>query len=546
MRWYQRFFRRGLTEKRLDAELRFHLDQQIADYVAAGMTPEEARRRARLEFGGLDQVKEECRDVGTARFMEALLQDVRYGFRMLRKNPGFTAVAVITLALGIGASTAIFSVVESVLWRPLPFPHSEHLVAVWSVNLKQTWNGGSVSVPDYLDWRSQNTVFDRLAAFAWGRNYTLTGNGPAERVRAMGVSANFFDTLQVVPFVGRSFGPEEEHAGQSRVAVLGHALWAERFHSDPTLLGKTITLNGEPYTVVGVCPSSFHLGFSSDPDLYIPLALDAVTAKRADREFPVFGRLKRGVDVAQVRTEMTSIVQRLAREYPKDDGDWGVRIENLLQAYTANASTRNFLYFFFGAASLLLLIASANVANLLLSRGLTRQKEFAVRSALGAGRNALMRQLFVESLVLALPAGALGIVLAGWTLSVFSVFLPSDFLPSGRQIGFDVWVFAFAVASSLATAALFGLAPALFASRVDLNSHLKEGNRSLVGGWGQRRTRNVLVAAQVSIALVLLFGAGLFVNSLLRLERIPWASSLTIFSRCGSRQMDRSFLRLKS
>jgi putative ABC transport system permease protein len=451
--------------------------------------------------------------------MQTLLQDLRYGLRMLRKNPGFTAVAVMTLALGIGANTAIFSVVESVLWRPLPFPDSEHLVAVSSANLKQTWNQGPASAADYLDWKSQNAVFDGLAAFDWGGYETLTGNGNAERVYAMGVSSNFFGILQVAPFLGRAFRPEEELPGRNRVAILSYKLWEGHFQSDRSLVGKAIGLNGQQLTVVGVCPSRFHLEFYPDPDLYIPLVLDAATtANRADRIFPVFGRLKPGVDLARARTEMTTIVQRLAHEYPKEDGDWGVRVETLRQAYTAYASMTNFLFFFFGAACLLLLIACVNVANLLLSRGLTRQKEFAVRTALGADRTVLIRQLLIESLALALPAGALGTLLAYWTIRISSAFIAS--LPRGEQIGLDARVFAFALISSLVTTVLFGLAPALFASKVDLNSHLKEGSRAVVGGRGQNRARNALVAAQVAIALILLFGAGLFVNSHLRLARV--------------------------
>jgi len=502
-------------------ELESLLEMLAAESVRRGMTPEEARRAAHVRLGGMTQISERHREMHTLPLMEAFVQDIRYGLRTLRKSPGFTSVAVLTLALGIGASTAIFSVVESVLWRPLPFPESERLAALWSTNLKQTWRAEPASPADFLDWRAQSTAFEQLAAFDWGGHDTLTGNGDAESVFVIPVSANFFDALQVRPTLGRAFLPEEGQAGKNRVALISHSLWERRFHSDPTLVGKAVTLDGEPYAVAGVWSSAFHLEFlGRDPDLFIPLTLDVkATANRADRTLGVVGRLKPDVNLSRANSEMTAITERLARQYPKEDADWRIRVQNLRESYAANPTATSLLFFFLGAVGLLFLIACTNVANLLLSRGLTRQREFAVRTVLGAARRVLVRQLLVQSLLIALFAGAVGTLLASWSVGVFTGVLPQEDLPRAAYIRLDGRVFAFAILLSFATTILFGLIPALFASRVDPNSYLKESARGIAGGSRQARVRNVLVAAQMATALVLLFVAGLFVNSFLRLER---------------------------
>lgn len=513
--------RRGKVEGELEEELRFHLQRQVEKYVQSGMSREEAMRRARVEFGGVELAKEECRDARGVNFVENLVQDFRYGLRTLHKSPGFAAIAVITLALGIGASTAIFSVVESILWRPLPFPDSERLTALWSTNLKQTWRSEPASSADYLDWRAQSTSFEQLAAFDWGGRHTLTGSGEAESVFAMPVSANFFGTLQVRPAIGRAFRSDEEQTGKNRVALISHPLWERRFHSDPTIVGKALTLDGEEYTIAGVWSPGFHLEFlDRDPDLFIPLGLDSSAAtNRTDHSLGIIGRLRPGVDLTRANTEMTTVAERLAQQYPKEDGDWRVRVENLRQSYTAYPTATSMLFFFLGAVGLLFLIACTNVANLLLSRGLTRQREFAVRTVLGAARRVLLRQLLAESLLLAACAGVVGTVLASWGVRVFAAVLPQEELRRAAYIRLDGWVFAFAIILTFATTILFGLVPALLSSKVDPNSHLKEGTRGIAGSSGQARVRNTLVAAQVAIALVLLFGAGLFLNSFLRLER---------------------------
>jgi putative ABC transport system permease protein len=515
-------FRKEQVDRDLNEELGAYLEMEAAEKMKQGMSRKDALREVRLERGTLEVTKEIVRSAGWESFAEACWRDLRFASRILRKSPGFTAIAVLTLALGIGSSTAIFSVVESVLWRPLAFPDSERLTAIWSTNLKQTWRAEPASPADFLDWRAQSTPFEQLAAFDWGGHHTLTGNGDAESVFVMPVSANFFNTLQVRPTLGRAFLPGEDQSGKNRVVLMSHSLWERRFHSDATLIGKDITLEGEPYAVAGVWPSDFHVEFlGMDPDLFIPLTLDAAAAtNRTDRRLGIVARLKPGISLARANSEMKTIAERLAQQYPKEDGDWRVRVENLRQSYTAYPTATSLLFFFLGAVALLFLIACTNVANLLLSRGLKRQREFAVRTVLGAERKVLLSQLLAESLLLALCAGAIGMVLANWGVGLFTAVLPQEDLPRAAYIRLDGWVFAFAIALTFATTILFGLIPALFSTRVDPNSYLKEGARGIAGSSGQARVRNTLVAAQVAIALVLLFGAGLFVNSFLRLEHV--------------------------
>jgi len=515
-------FRKDQVDRDLDEELGVYLEMEAAEKMRQGLTRKDALREVRLERGSLEVTKEIVRSGGWESFVEACGRDLRFAARMLRKSSGFTAIAVLTLALGIGSSTAIFSVVESVLWRPLAFPDSERLTAIWSTNLKQTWRAAPASPGDFLDWRAQSTVFQELAAFDGGGHHTITGNGDAESIFVMPVSANFFDALLVRPALGRAFLPGEDQAGKNRVALMSHSLWEKRFHADPTLIGKAITLDGEPYAVAGVWSSDFHVEFlGRDPDLFIPFTLDAAAAtNRTDRRLGIVGRLKPGISLALANSEMTTIAERLAQQYPNEDGDWRMRVENLRQSYTAYPTATSLLFFFLGAVALLFLMACTNVANLLLSRGLKRRREFAVRTVLGAERKVLLSQLLAESLLLALCAGAIGTVLARWGVALFTAVLPQEDLPRAAYIKLDGWVFAFAIALTFATAILFGLIPALFSTRVDPNSYLKEGARGIAGSLGQARVRNMLVAAQVAIALVLLFGAGLFVNSFLRLEHV--------------------------
>ncbi|MGH9449064.1 MAG: ABC transporter permease, partial [Terriglobia bacterium] len=317
MRWYQRLFRRARTERQLDAELRFHLEQQVDDYIAAGMTPEEARRRARLEFGGLDQAKEECRDVGAARLIESLIQDVRYGLRQLRRNPGFTAVAVITLALGIGANTAMFSIVNAIFLRPLPFSHADQIYVVDRVD--NPIGGHSISLPIYLAWQKTQKLFDHLALLAWQGDSTLTAGDQPERVPTAGVTTELFSLLGVHPSLGRSFLPQEGRPGGANVVILSYSLWRSRFGANRNIVGRTITLNDQPYSVVGVLPRGFQIPFPGlrKAGLWLPLHIPLTSNNPTNGGILCLGLLKSGVTPAQAAAALTPPLAELRREFPK-------------------------------------------------------------------------------------------------------------------------------------------------------------------------------------------------------------------------------------
>jgi putative ABC transport system permease protein len=517
MRWYQRFFRRGLTEKKLDAELRFHLEQQIADYIAAGMKPEEAGRRARLEFGGLDQMKEECRDVGSAHFVETLFQDVRYGVRQLRRSPGFTVIAILTLALGIGANTVIFSAVNGVLLRPLPYPNSNRLAQVWSTNPHTDRWGDWVSYPDFVDWRAQNKVFEDLVAYrTWLTN--ITGGDHPEALFAVLASSSLFSVLQSQPLLGRSFLPDEDKPGHNRVVVLSDALWRSRFGSDPHLVGKTVVINGESYTVIGIMPPHFRFPLNPPeglvPSAWLPVGLDPSQSDRGSHNYRVVGRLRPGVTPSQAQADMEAIARNLAQSYAADQG-LGIKVAGLEENVTSEV--RPALLVLLGAVGLVLLIACANVGNLLLSRAVARQREVALRLAIGANRSRIVKQMLTESVLLALIGGGVGLLLAFLGLSFLIKLAPS--VPRLHESTVDGRVLIFCSLLSLATGILFGLVPAFQASSIDLNEALKQSGPSRRLGSGPRLRRMVAVA-ETALALMLLIGAGLLIRSFVRLSNV--------------------------
>jgi putative ABC transport system permease protein len=508
-------FRRNPMEAELDNELRAHVQQLAEKYVQAGMSPEDAARRARLEFGGVEQIKEDVRDTWGVRFINELGQDLRYGLRQLLRNPGFTAVAVLTLALGIGATTAIFSVAEAVLWKPLPFPKPQQLVTLEEHNFKRV-ESHNVSPPDYLDWCNESTAFQQLAALKWPEWDNLSGGKMAERVRVSAISANYFKVLGVQPQLGRSFFPRENQEGRNRVAILSHRLWVRQFDARPDALGKTIKLNGEPYVVVGVNPPGLQLTYMYKVGVFIPLVFDTAMTARRDWVLGVLGRLKKGVSVTQAQSDMDAVARRLEAQYPKTNAGRGVIVR--LWRTEIGRYYRPKLLLFVGAAFFVLLIACVNTANLLLARSTGRRTEFAVRAALGSGRKRLTRQLLTESCLLALIGGSLGILLAVWGAEIF-VKLGFQ-APRLEEVGLDARVLVFALVITSLTAVLFGLAPGLAASRIEINSALK-GVRSESTGLGHSRMRSALVVAELALAMVLLTGAGLFMNSLLRAENAP-------------------------
>jgi putative ABC transport system permease protein len=443
------------------------------------------------------------------RLEDEMFQDLRYGVRMLLKQPGFTLIAVLTLGLGIGANTAIFSVVNAVLLRALPFKDTGRLVALWESNPQNPQN--EVAAANFLDWRAQNQVFEQLAALSYA-SVALTGEAEPERLQAVVVTPSFFATLGAQARLGRTFLPAEERPDAPRVVVLSHDLWQRRFAADPNLIGKTIMLNGLNRTVVGVMPPGFQLQFPTQRqvDLWLPrIFTTTLSANRTAHFLYVFARLKPNVTTAQAQGEMETLARRLAEQYPNSNTNVSVRL-NPLQTQIVG-KVRRPLLILLGAVACVLLIACANIANLLLGRAAVRQREFAIRAALGATRLRVIRQLLTESVMLAGLGGALGLLLAFWGIRLLIAISPAT-LPRLQEVGIDGQVLGFTLLVSLLTGLVFGLVPALQASRLDLNASLKEGQRSAIGGLRQQ-LRGLLVGTEVALALVLLTGAGLLLRS---------------------------------
>jgi putative ABC transport system permease protein len=440
--------------------------------------------------------------------------DLRFAVRQLGRVPGFTAVVLLTLAVGIGACTAIFSVVNSVLLRPMPYPESDHLVYLRETKLPQ-FPEFSVAAGTYLDWKEQSTSFETLTAIR-GSSYNLTGMGDPVRVVANRVTANYFATLRSRPALGRDFAPEEDVAGNERVVILSHGFWQRQFGGRPEALQQAIQLNGQSFTVIGIMPKDFQPG--SRTEIFTPMALTAQDRQNRGRHnVNVTGRLKRGVTVEQARRELAALTERLINEFPNAKKGWGVKITPMLVANTA--SIRPVLLSLLGAAGFLLLIACANIAHLLLARASVRSKEIAVRAALGADRARIVRQLLSESMLLGLFGGLLGVLVAHGGISALLALVP-DTLPRAKEIAVDGRAFAFACALAVVTGIAFGLLPAFQATRVDLNQTLKEGGRGSSEGGRRLRLRGALVVAEVAIALVLLVGAGLLIRSFTRLQQV--------------------------
>ena len=456
--------------------------------------------------------------------METLLKDLRYGLRSLLKRPGFTAIAVITLALGIGANTAMFSVINAVLLRPLPYRDPARLVTIWEESPERGMYQMPVSLANVRDWVDQNQTFEQISAYTF-TNLNLTGTGEPARLGTVRSSANLFPLIGATPVIGRSFLPEEDKEGANHVVILGHALWQSRFGSDPGIVGKWLTLNNQSYTVVGVMASNsqFPVGFGymgkvlNDPiDLYVPLAASGRETERGNYSFFAIGRLKPGVTIDQARAEMTTIERRLEKQYP--DGNTGIGISLVPTQEQTVKEIRPGLLVLFGAVAFLLLIACANIANLLLARAASRKKEIAIRTALGASRLRVLRLLLTESLMLSLAGGGIGFLLALWGTDALMALEP-DNIPRLNEVGVDARVFLFTIAVSIVTGIVFGLVPGMRAAKPDLNEALKEGSRGSMGSAASKRTLGVLVALEVALSLVLLVGAGLMIKSFIRLQQ---------------------------
>jgi predicted permease len=504
-------FRRNTVESELDRELRFHRDQQFASYTRAGLSPQDARRRLGIEFGGLEQTREAHRQARGIDMVEHLMQDVRFGVRSLLKSPGFTIIAALTLALGLGANTAMFSVVYGVLLRPLPYEDAASLIVLHETTPKV----GSVSVayPNFEDWRTQSRAFSSMAIVA-DSAANLGGVSQPENVEIEAVSSNFLSMLGARPVAGRDFSPAEDLAGAPPVVLLSHDLWQSHFGGSRDVIGQTITLDGQPVSIVGVLPAGFR---STTPlSLLEPIGMwltdnDSATGRGNRGDTTVIGRLATGSTLEAARAEMDGIAARLAQTYPDTNGQFGVELQPIRDVLVGNV--RPALLVLFGAVVCVLLIACANVANLCLIRGAGRTREIALRLAIGAGRGRIVSQLLVESALLALVGGVLGVALALGGIRGLAWLIPSASL-GGATITLNGAVLAFASIAVFASTFIFGLAPAFGSARANVQSDLKEGGRSATAGRSQQRWRAVLAVAEVALALVLVVGAGLMLRSL--------------------------------
>ncbi|HXL21524.1 MAG TPA: ABC transporter permease [Candidatus Dormibacteraeota bacterium] len=501
------------VDQEFEREMDSHLELMTEENMQRGMGREEARRAARMRLGGVTQLKETNRELQGFPVLETFLQDVRFALRMLRKNPGFTAVAVLTLALGIGANTAIFSVVYAVVLKPLPYPHAEQLVNVFAANAQEGIAGTGISYANFVDLRAQGHIFTELAVTQF-HQLTLTGHGEPAIVDSSVVTPQLFSLLEQKPIAGRTFFPDDGKVGAPPVVLLSENLWRASFGADPSILGNSINLDKRPFTVVGVMPAAFRYpALTSNGQVWIPLAQDPLFGswlqRRGGHWLRVIGRLKPGVSQAQVEGELAAISARLAKEFPAENSGWTIHTLPLQQMIVGDVKPS--LLVLLGAVGLVLLIACANIANLLLTRATSRAREMAVRSALGAGRIRIIRQLLSETAVLGLLGGAVGIALAYWGVQSLTSFLPAD-LPRTDEIRVDHFVLGFAVILSILASCGFGLAPALFAADSHLQMSLREGGRSGESGK-QRRARGFLAAGEIALAMVLLVGAGLLLRS---------------------------------
>ena len=509
---------RALTHKdemdqELDEEMQFHLQRDIERNVKSGMNAEDARYAALRSFDRLEQSKEECRSARGVGFIENMARDVTYSLRVLLKSYAFTIVVVLTLALGIGANTAIFSFANGILLRPLPYPQSDRLAVLDETAPKQGIKSMAVSYPNFLDWRDQNTVFESMATHYGTSRFSMTLGGEATEVRGSRVSYGLFEVLRVPPQLGRTFTINEDRPEEDGVVILGYDLWQKYFGGDPNVVGKKVAVSSRPRTVIGVMPRGFR--FPEVSELWVPLAFTTKIYTRNDHGLEAIARLKDGVSVAQAQSEMHSIAARIEEQNPVTNAGLDVSVTSLHENLSGNY--RDALLILLGVVGCVLLVACVNVANLMLARASARQKEFALRAALGASRWRIVRQILLESLLLAVAGGALGFIMSVGALRLLLTAIPID-LPFWMNFSIDLRVLVFTLGVTLLTGLIFGVMPALQTSRVDLNDTLKEAARGSSGG--RSRARSLLVVTEIAMSLVLLVGAGLMVQSFLRLRRV--------------------------
>lgn len=508
--WTTATLHRTRTERDMNQEMRFHIEARAADLTSRGLPQQEALRQARLEFGGLETIKGECRDAVGVSFLETLFQDARHGLRAMLRTPTFTAIAVIVLALGIGANTAIFSVVDAVLLRPLAYRDPDRLVTIL------TYGEGPVSVANYIDWRDQNHSFSAMgAAEYWSPN--LTGIDAPEHIAGLKVTQNLFPMLGIGPLLGRLFVEGEDKDGADHEVILSYRLWQRRFSGDRNVLGKPIVLDGQAYVVVGVMPQGFQFApfWATKAELWVPDAFGSRIHMRGGNSLRIFARLRDGVSLTQARSEMASITARLEQQYPGSNRN--VTVTSLKEKVVGPIETP--LLVLLGAVAFVLLITCANVAHMLLARAATRQKEVAVRAALGAGRKRIIRQFLTESILLGGMGGVAGLLLAMLATRALIAASPAN-IPRVQTVSIDLHAGLFLLAATILTSVGFGLAPALQASSLNIHDTLKEAGRGQSEGFRRNRLRTLLVISEFALALMLLIGAGLMIRTFAALQAV--------------------------
>ena len=515
--WLRSLFRPATVEQELGSELRFHIERQIEENLSAGMTPSEARLAAVREFGGVEQVKEECRDTRRVNYLENLLKDVRYGLRMLRKSPSFTFFSVAVLALGIAANSAIFSIADAVLIRPLPYRDSNRLVMVWEDASAYGFPKDTPAPGNFSDWKSRNQVFEDVAALPYGGYFNLTGNGTPEQLDGKKVTANLFSLLGVSVLLGRDFRSGDDVPGAPHVAILSHGLWLRRFGGDPQIVGREISLNYQKCTVIGVMTREMQFP-DRKTEIWIPAQFTKEQlANHGSHYLNVFARLKPGVSFKTANADLATIASALEKEHADSNAKVGAFAVPLREELAGDV--RPAILMLVGAVCFVLLIACANVANLLLSRASGRRRELAMRLALGATRGRVIQQMLTESILLALFAGAVGLLLSVWGTKFLAALIPAGIAPTAAA-GVDGRVLLFTLFVSLSTGVLFGIIPASRVSQFQLTYSLKQGGGQSGVGSGGRRLRDALVICEVALAIVLLAGAALMIRSLQNLYHL--------------------------
>jgi predicted permease len=512
--------RRSKRDHYLEEEIRAHLELLADQHVRQGMNLEEARHAARREFGGIEQAKEAYRDQSGVPWLEVISRELRFGARALRNSPTFTVSVVFTLALGLGVFTAIFSITESILWKPFPYPQSERLVTIYAKSVSKSRSLDLVTIPEYLSWKENNKTLEQLAAYRWAEEHVLKAGANLERARVAPVTQEFFSTLRVNPSLGRDFRGVIDSDSRSGV-ILTYSCWQRLFGPTRDLSGKTIQLESDVHPVIGVLPPSFTFEYLWKVDVFVLADFPPTMATdRSTRPLQTIGRLREGVSPASAQADFSRLARNDASAFPETDASWGVLLESLRVSATHYYQPR--LLFFLGAALVVFVIACANAANLLLARTFRRRAELALRISLGASRWTLIRQALAESVWLAALASICGLFLAYWGVRVFIHFAsaPEMEIPRVREIGTDFYVFTFAAVAALLAVVFAGIPAARLACRVDPNEALKSAGKGMSGGVRERSLRNVLVTAELGLCMVLLVGAGLFIDSMVRLERV--------------------------